>query len=153
MRVERGLGNNLVCEHSPTWDICKHEHIANTKLMFKLSVFQECISINEILRSKERQVGNICYLLWQVRFSEWQGVFTKGLLLPLWNPQEKDWDYLEDRAPTSAGCKLRVRKLHASSQQPDVPCYHRKVTYPLITSYIVKLPPATPFARSIRLLN
>lgn len=57
-RVERRLGNNLLCGHSLEWDISNINTIANTKLRFKLSLFKECILINDILGSWDRGVAN-----------------------------------------------------------------------------------------------
>lgn len=58
MGAERGLGNNLVHGQNLAWDLSNMNTIANTKLSFKLSLFKECIPINEILGSEDRGVAN-----------------------------------------------------------------------------------------------
>lgn len=69
MRDERGLGNNLVCGQSLVWDISNMGSIANTKVRFKLSLFKECMPINEILGAGTEGLQILInYLLQQATF-------------------------------------------------------------------------------------
>lgn len=88
MGAERGLGNNLGRGQNLAWDLSNMNTIANTKLSFNSVSSRNVYLLMRFwgVRTEGLQIL-INYLLQQATCSgELQDVFTKGLVLPLWNP-------------------------------------------------------------------